>query len=109
MLHSMNRQIEFAHNELLSSDASVGLASKQVVHIKWTPPPHNVFKLNTDEYHSQRTHFSACGGLIRNADGQFISGFYYNLGVSTSTVAEILGLIHGLRMGKSLHLDRVIA
>lgn len=80
-LATLLRQVEFIHGETFKSAASLVEVNKQVMHIKWIPPPHNAFKLNTDGSHKQGSHFSACGGLIRNHSGNFIVGFHCNLGV----------------------------
>lgn len=54
----VSRQVKFIHDEIFNPIAVYVEASKQVVHIKWIPPPHNAFKLNTDGSHKQEASFS---------------------------------------------------
>lgn len=65
-----------------------------------TPPPVGYLKLNVDG--SCRKGLAACGGLLRNSKGHFVRDFYCNLGASTSVSAELLALVHGLRLAKSM-------
>lgn len=91
MYQSILKQAEFSHRKILNPGSSVALASRQIMQIKWVPLSRNIFKLNTDGSHIHGTHLSACGGLIRNSNGQFISGFRCNLGISTSIVLKYGG------------------
>lgn len=94
--------------EILHSPAICDEARKQVMQIKWLPPPHDVFKLNTDGSHKQGSHLSACGGLIRNSSSSFIAGFHCNMGVSTSVVVELWALVHGLKLAHILNINKLI-
>lgn len=91
------RQVEFIHWEVFKSAASLVVANEKVMHIRWILPQHNAYKLNINDSHKQGSHFSACGGLIRNHLGNFIAGFHCNLGVSMSIFAKLWGLVHELR------------
>lgn len=56
--------------------------------------------LNVDGSHNSGG--SACGGLLRNSLGQFLRGFHCNLGLATSVLAELWGLVLGLRLACSM-------
>lgn len=70
--------------------------------MSWQPPPANSFKLNVDGSHLHGSGMSACGGLIQDASGHFVKGFYCNLGAATSVAGELWGLVLGLRLAHSL-------
>lgn len=72
------------------------------VPVRWTPPPMDMFKLNTDG--TFRNGLTAFGGLIRNHHGQLSKGFHCNFGTASSILAELWGFIHGLHLAKSLHI-----
>lgn len=74
--------------------------------VRWAPPSFGGMKLNTDG--SRKNGLAACGGLLRNAMGQFISGFHCNLGSATSVLAELWGLTLGLRLARQLGVTRLL-
>lgn len=70
----------------------------------WEPPPEGVFKLNVDGL--VWSEMAVCGGLIQDYHGQFVRGFHCNLGAATAASAELWGLMHGLRLAKSLVISQ---
>lgn len=66
-------------------------------------PPDGVFTLNVDGSHKQGS--SACGGLLRDSSGRFMKGFHCNLGSSTSVMAELWGLVLGLRLARDVGIS----
>lgn len=71
---------------------------KLKVNMKWKSPPTNIFKLNIDKSYFSSTRLSACGYLIRNSKGIYVSSFFCNLDRSTFLSANLLGTVHGLGM-----------
>lgn len=63
-------------------------------------PPSGVIALNVDGSHNSGG--SACGRLLRNSLGQFLRGFHCNLGLATSVLAELWGLVLGLRLARCM-------
>ncbi|KAF7814411.1 reverse transcriptase [Senna tora] len=57
--------------------------------LKWQPPPHNWWKLNTDGACSGNPGLFAIGDLIQNHNGTFISGFSNFIGYGTAFTAEL--------------------
>ncbi|EEF31552.1 hypothetical protein RCOM_0974690 [Ricinus communis] len=41
---------------------------------------------------------AACGGLIRDHNGDWVGSFMANLGVCSVMVAKVMGMYHGLRL-----------
>lgn len=82
--------------------------SRVKVNVCWQSPPPNFYKVNIDGAHNNWTRVSACGGLVLDSQGVFIKGFCGNLGVCSTLMAEFRALIHGVKMARSLHLDKVI-
>lgn len=66
-------------------------------------PDNGWAKLNSDG--AKRTNLSACGGLIRDAEGKWIRGFCRFLGSSSVLRAEAWGLLEGVRLALDLALD----
>lgn len=99
ILPKLFAQVDKLHSILLNQASAFVEASHEVI-VKWLPPPMDIFKLNTDGSHING--LSACGGLLRNSLGNFIQGFYCNLGAATSVAAELWGLVLGLRTTRSL-------
>lgn len=72
------------------------------------PPPCNVHKVNVDGSHYPDHGTTACGGLVRNLDGNFIKGFYCNIGSSNLFWAEMWALLLGVCLVQSMALPEVI-
>ena len=72
-----------------------------VKYFGWKPPPENVFKLNIDGA-CKKMNMAAAGGLIRDANGNWITGICANIGISSVTNAELWGLFYGLDLAWKL-------
>lgn len=72
------------------------------------PPPCNVHKVNVDGSHYPDHGTTTCGGFVRNLDGNFIKGFYCNIGSSNLFWAEMWALLLGVRLAQSMALPEVI-
>ncbi|XP_045831621.1 uncharacterized protein LOC123923015 [Trifolium pratense] len=86
------------------------LASRSVnpcrKYIHWSKPPPGFFKINTDGsfVHGQ----AACGGIIRNHNGNFVKGFMCKLGSGNALFAELKGILLGLQIMREMQLTNVI-
>ena len=89
---------------LVAKEKAAGFHVKQ---IGWTPPPCSWVKINTDGSVLNNSN-AACGGLIRDHHGGFLSGFSANLGMCTITFAELWGMYLGLKEAKTLGVQRVM-
>ncbi|XP_028757805.1 uncharacterized protein LOC114716910 [Neltuma alba] len=74
--------------------------------LRWSPPPTGVFRLDTDG--SVNLQQAACGGTIRDENGNWITGFQKRLGRVPSTIAELIGITTGLQICKQQGFDKVL-
>jgi ribonuclease HI len=81
------------------------------VDVMWKKPDDCWIRLNTDEA-SKRDISTGSGGLFRNVEGKWISGFSRNLGRCNAYLEELWGVIDGLRIAREkgfvkveLHVD----
>ena len=56
------------------------------------------YKLNTDGAARPGVDRTSCGGIIRNEQGQWITGFARRIGAANSLTAELWGLRDGLQL-----------
>lgn len=81
---------------------------KQATWVKWQKPPFGWYVLNTDGAVKHETGLASAGGLIRDSNGVWISGFAMKVGITDSLSAELWGLREGLRLAKSLNLSNIV-
>ncbi|KAL4391935.1 hypothetical protein AHAS_Ahas03G0294800 [Arachis hypogaea] len=65
--------------------------------IKWQPPPPPFIKLNSDGSVSKNGR-TACDGILRDSNGQFLACYSANLGARTMTAAEFWGILFDLEL-----------
>ena len=58
-------------------------------YIRWEKPKQGWKKLNTDGACMGLHGLASCGGLVRSADGQWVSGFSKRIGVTSSFATEL--------------------
>lgn len=75
---------------------------------RWIPPPSGWAKINSDGAVSQITNKAAAGGVIRDSNSNWISGFTSSLGQCSPLEAELWGVFHGLQLAWSLGLRQII-
>ncbi|KAL2341042.1 hypothetical protein Fmac_008982 [Flemingia macrophylla] len=77
----------------------------------WRCPPSGWVCLNTDgsvfQNHRSGYNGGACGGLVRDSSGCFLGGFSVNLGPTSVTLAELSGVVHGLKLAWDLGCKKV--
>ncbi|CAL5417122.1 unnamed protein product [Camellia sinensis] len=76
--------------------------------IKWLPPPAGVIKLNVDGCTGTGTGPGGFGGLFRDEQGTWISGYYGRLETCTSLEAELWAVYKGLTIILQRGLTNVI-
>ncbi|KAL9282454.1 putative ribonuclease H domain-containing protein [Arabidopsis thaliana] len=64
--------------------------------IAWSRPDEGWFKLNTDGASRGNPGLATAGGVIRDAVGNWVQGFAFNIGVCTAPLAELWGFYYGL-------------
>jgi ribonuclease HI len=80
--------------------------TKTTVLIGWHPPKENWVRLNTDGS-SKDNAKAGCGGLIRGSDGKWLGGFSKFIGNCSAYVAELWGVLEGLKYAWNLGFRRV--
>lgn len=76
--------------------------------VRWSPPPENYFKLNTDGSLDHTSHNASAGGLVRRSGGSWVTGYLVNIGIATSFAAELWGLREGLKLCLSLGVTHLL-
>lgn len=76
--------------------------------ISWRFPPIDYYKLNVDGSVKTPSMLAACGGLIRNDAGEFIKGFYCNLGICSMVKVELWGLYYCLQLAKTQGISKLV-
>src|SRR4051812_7434369 len=73
----------------------------------WKKPNLNIFKLNVDGASKGNPGIAGAGGLIRNSEGDFITGFFSYLERHTSFYAETQAIYTGLKLAYEFNLTHV--
>lgn len=73
----------------------------------WVKPPDSVVKVNVDGSCTQ-SHSISTGGLLRDAEGNWILGFTSNMGHGDSLLAELWAIWHGAYVASQQHFRKVI-
>ncbi|XP_061350360.1 uncharacterized protein LOC133295534 [Gastrolobium bilobum] len=76
--------------------------------VKWKPPPSGWWKLNVDAALRRNPCQAACGGLIRDEYGNWVSGFVYNIGSCDPLTAEFWGILKGLQFAWEMKVQNLI-
>jgi ribonuclease HI len=88
-------------NDITSSITRLG-----AVDIAWQSPEDGWICLNTDGA-SKSGEIAGCGGLLRNSHGQWINGFSRNLGRCSAYIAELWGVLEGLRLARASGISKL--
>ena len=81
---------------------------KTTVQVRWTSPPVQWVKLNSDGSSMGNPGHAGGGGIIRNAEGKWIKGYERSIGNTTSIAAELWALRDGIQLCLELNLPAVI-
>ncbi|GAU10806.1 hypothetical protein TSUD_425900, partial [Trifolium subterraneum] len=79
---------------------------KVVTLIRWIPPKASFVKLNTDGAY-RKNQIAGCGGVIRGCHGEWLGGFARCVGLCSAFVAELWGVLEGLRCVQRLGFSNV--
>ncbi|KAF7819384.1 Non-LTR retroelement reverse transcriptase [Senna tora] len=86
-----------------------GQGSRVAVRIAWVPPPDGWIKVNVDGSVDPGSFgSSACGGVLRDRDGNFLCGFSRNVGSCSITLTELWGVLSGLQVAWNRGFKKVI-
>ncbi|KAE8709893.1 hypothetical protein F3Y22_tig00110328pilonHSYRG00785 [Hibiscus syriacus] len=74
----------------------------------WEPPPSGWVKLNSDGARHKGTGRTACGGVIRNSNRQWVMGYSRAIGICSFFDAELWGFGREWLVGNTSYPDSVI-
>jgi hypothetical protein len=74
--------------------------------IGWKPPVGDWIKLNTDGA-CKDGNVAGCGGILRNNAGEWRGGFAKHLGKCSAYVAELWGVVEGMRYAHQLGFRKI--
>ena len=83
--------------------------SKTLIPVAWRKPPVDWAKLNTNGSALGYLRKVAGGGLIRDHNGDWVTGFARSLGYTNSFLAELWALRDGLTLAKDLNLNNLLS
>ena len=66
--------------------------------VGWSPPPVHWLKLNTDGAFRATRGMASAEGIIRDENGDWISGFGMHIGPSSPLQAELWAVLQGLTL-----------
>lgn len=80
---------------------------QSIKEVIWCPRVLNWVKCNTDGASNGNPGISACGGLFRNANSEFLGAFAINIGLSSALLAELIGAMVAIEVAyhKGWHLS----
>lgn len=81
---------------------------KQEVFVTWKCPPVGWYALNTDGAAKGSMGLAGGGVLIRDHCGTFISALTANFGRCTAFRAEVMALVHGLKLARNLQISHLM-
>ncbi|GKV16390.1 hypothetical protein SLEP1_g27041 [Rubroshorea leprosula] len=91
ILKKINEYNQFHPTSSITKSLSVFLVS-------WNPPPAGFIKLNTDGSANANPGEAGAGGVFRDELGNWLLGFYRNVGFTSSLSAELWALRDGLKL-----------
>jgi ribonuclease HI len=104
ILHILNYISEYYQARMMSS---VVIKLPRVTSmIGWKPPVEGRLKLNTDGA-CKDGHMAGCGGIIRDSNGRWCGGFAKHVGSCSAFMAELWGVLEGLKYARSLGLQMI--
>ena len=74
----------------------------------WCPLPSNWYKINLDKSIIIQDVVVACGGVLKDHDGRFISAYSANLGSCSIMHAKLWGIIFGMQVATRLGLANIM-
>ena len=68
------------------------MTTQILVAVKWTPPPIDTFKLNTNEATKSTKEIGGIGGVVRDNKGNWIMGFTGKIKQTNPAIVELQAL-----------------
>jgi ribonuclease HI len=80
--------------------------NRNMAMIGWKPPQSSFVRLNTDGAY-KHNQSAGCGGVIRGCEGEWLGGFAKGVGLCCAFVAELWGVLEGLKLVRRLGFRKV--
>lgn len=100
-------QITCLHMDIVKAFGT-NIQTKQPRLVQWHTPPEAYIKLNVDGSSLGNPGRSGFGGILRDMNGEWVSGFSGFCGYTTNINAELLAIYHGLRVAWDMGFRLVI-
>ena len=103
-IKDLAKKVIIAHSLMAAKTKASTRVERQIA---WTRPPEGWFKLNTDGASRGNPGLATAGGVLRNSDGEWCSGFALNIGICSATLAELWGVYYGLYIAWEYKVTRL--
>ncbi|GAU31911.1 hypothetical protein TSUD_270960 [Trifolium subterraneum] len=104
-VHHVGRMAMEYRKAMSNSELALG-RTRAISMIRWSPPKANFVKLNTDGACKEHI-IAGCGGIVRGSEGEWIGGFAKCVGMCNAFIAEMWGVLEGLRYVRRLGFRKV--
>jgi ribonuclease HI len=94
------------YSAAVSNSEDIMTRDKVVRLISWKQPKPSFVSLNTDGA-SKEHQLAGCGGIVRGSQGEWIGGFSKSVGRCSAFIAELWGVLEGLRYVKRLGFTKI--
>ncbi|KAF7833600.1 hypothetical protein G2W53_015933 [Senna tora] len=109
IVHSINYHTKaFLDCGLLKHSSWSPSESNKNMHIKWKPPECGSLKFNVDGSCWRHNSSISCGGVLRDSDGRWITGFVRRMGKGNSLTAEMWAIYSSLQIAWDNRLKDII-
>ncbi|OMO55181.1 hypothetical protein COLO4_36152 [Corchorus olitorius] len=80
---------------------------KVLIYHSWDKPTPTWIKLNTDGSWDQQRNIAAAGGIFRDCQGRWLTGFGLNIGNCSIDSVELWAIYHGVKYARQMGMDFV--
>lgn len=77
-------------------------------HVKWSFPPEDWQKINTDGASKGNPGMAGCGGVIRDDCGWWVASFGMNVGCCSAFKAELWGILKGVELSWNQGIRKLV-
>jgi ribonuclease HI len=95
------------YHACISHGIHIDASQHVAVQIRWLRPRQDYLCLNTDGAMKAGSQKAGCGGVIRDGSGNWVCGFAKALGTCSAFVAELWGILEGMKLAKDRNIQRL--
>ncbi|BFG28302.1 hypothetical protein CerSpe_145760 [Prunus speciosa] len=99
-MHVEPRQIifQYAKEWYSANKPIIGTSNQTLTQLSWNSPNPGVCKINSDGSRNNTTGHIGVAGVLRDATGAWLKGYYVNLGIGSVLEAKLWGIFWGLSL-----------